>query len=171
MTNTPSITMTPEAFLLCLGAAAVVALLLLRHWIRRPVRSVEKFIRKIEAGERPDTPARTDYAVDLALIADGFEITALKGQPGDVVKVAWERVTEASAFKRDLISTDQVCIVFTMDDETFIEVHEEMRGFCELCERLPIALPGALVFSDWYLAITVPTFEPCLTRLFTRDTS
>ena len=162
--------MTPEAYLLCIGTAAVVALLLLRHWLRSPAHSVERFIRQIEAGERPDIPARTNYDHDLVLTDEGFEIRALKGQSGDVVKVDWARVTQASAYKRDLWSTDQVCIAFAMDDQTFIEIHEEMRGFCELCERLPIALPGALVFSTWYLDITVPAFETRLTRLFTRDT-
>jgi len=163
--------MTPEAFLLCIGATVVVALLFLRYWLHRPVRSVERLIRQIEAGERPNTPARTNYDFDLVLTDTGFEIRALKDQSGGVVKVDWGRITEASAYKRDLWSTDQVYIAFTMVDETFIEIHEEMRGFSELCERLPIALPGALVFSSWYMDITVPAFEPCLTRLFTRDAS
>lgn len=163
--------MTPEAFLLCIGTAAAVSLLLLRHWLHSPVRSVERFIRQIEAGERPDIPAQTNYDLDLVLTDDGFEIRALKGQTADIVSVAWERVTEASAYKRDLWSTDQICIAFTMNDDTFIEIHEEMRGFCELCERLPRALPGALAFGSWYQDITVPAFEPCLTRLFTRDMS
>ncbi|HCN29942.1 MAG TPA: hypothetical protein DIT64_14610 [Verrucomicrobiales bacterium] len=163
--------MTPEAFLLCIGAAAVVVLLLLRYWPRSPVRSVERFIRQIEAGERPEIPARTNYDHDLVLTDNGFEIRALKEQTADVVSVAWECVTEASAYKRDLWSTDQICIAFTMDNETFIEIHEEMRGFCDLCERLPAVLPGALAFGSWYQEITVPAFEPCLTRLFTREPS
>jgi hypothetical protein len=163
--------MTPEAFLLCIGAAVVVALLFLRYWLHSPVRSVERLIRQIEAGERPNTPSRTNYDFDLVLTDTGFEILALKNQSGRVVKVDWERITEARAYKREILSTDQVCIAFTIVDETFIEIHEEMRGFSELCDRLPIALPGALVFSSWYMDITVPAFEPCLTRLFTRDAS
>lgn len=163
--------MKSEAFLLCLGAAVVVALLILRYWLRSPMRSVERFIRQIEAGERPDIPTRTNYDLDLVLTDIGFEIRALKGSTEDIVSVAWDRVTEASAYKRDLWSTDQIFIAFTMDDDTFIEIHQEMRGFCELCERLPTALPGALAFGSWYQDVAVPAFEPCLTRLFTRDTS
>ena len=127
-------------------------------------------MQQIEAGERPDTPTRTNYDLDLVLTDAGFEIRALKDQSGGVVKVDWERITEASAFKRDLLATDQVCIAFTMVDGTFIEIHEEMRGFSELCEKLPTALPGALEFFSWYMDITTPAFETCLTRLFTRDT-
>jgi hypothetical protein len=163
--------MTPETLLLCIGAVAVVALLLLRYWFRSPVRSVERIIRQIEAGERTDLPARTNYDYDLVLTGQGFEIRAFKEHTADIVSVAWERVTEASAYKRDLWSTDQICIAITMDDETFIEIHEEMRGFCDLCERLPAVLPSALAFGSWYQEMTVPAFEPCLTRLFTRDPS
>ena len=164
--------MTPEAFLSSIAAAAIVALLLLQHWLRSPARSVQRFIRQIEAGERPDIPSQTDYDHDLVLTEHGFEIRALKGQTADIVSVAWQHVIEASAYKRDLWCCDQVCIAFTMDDETFIEIHEEMRGFCELCEKLPAALPGALALGSWYQEIAVPAFEePCLTRLFTKESS
>jgi hypothetical protein len=156
-------------YILCAGVVAVSALIFLRNWPLSPVRRMEKLIRQIEAGKRPEIPVRTNYDHDLVLTEIGFEIRSLKKQPPDFVSVVWAHITEASAYKRDLFSHDQVCIEFTIDDETSIEIHEEMRGFCDLCERIPAVLPGALVFSSWYMKITTPAFEPCLTRLFTRD--
>lgn len=139
------------------------------RWKTSPQRKVDRWLQQIRRGEKPDVPIKTDFDFDLVQTADGFEIQPLKGQTDDVVSVIWQRVVEAKAYKRDLWSTDQVCIAFIMDDRTVVEVHEEMRGFADLCETLPAALPGAMPFSSWYMRIVSPAFEPCLTPLFTRQ--
>jgi hypothetical protein len=148
------------------GAIAAIAL---RQWARSPKRQIEGWLRQIEAGEKPDFQVRTDYDYGLVLTDVGFEIQPLKAQAEETVRVEWERVNEANAYKRDLWSTDQICIAFKMEDEIFIEIHEEMRGFGEICEKLPVVLSGALSPSQWMMEITVPAFEPCLTPLFARS--
>lgn len=76
----------------------------------------------------------------------------------------------ATAFKRDLWSTDRLCIAFRLGDEMFVEVHEEMKGWDALCEALPLNLPGALAWGEWFMDITTPAFEPNFTPLFERTT-
>ena len=159
------------AILVTVVSIAVMGLFVLRWWITSPQRTVDRWLRQLKAGQKPKSPVKTDFDNDLVLTDDGFEIRPLKGQTDKVLQVVWRRVTEANAYKRDLWSTDQVCIAFTFDDETFVEIHEEMRGFATLCEQLPTVLPGALPFESWYMNITGPAFEPCLTRLYSRHST
>jgi hypothetical protein len=160
----------PDDIVAILVVAAIAVLLVVKAWFASPGRTIERWLRQIQAGERPDSPSEPDFDFELLQTNEGFEIWPLKGQKGDVPRVVWERVTEASAYKRDLLSTDQICIAFTLDDNTFVEIHEEMKGFADLCENLPVTLPGALPFGRWYSDITVPAFGLCLTKLFTRHT-
>lgn len=161
--------MTTDAFLLWVGAAGVVVVFLLRDWLGSRVRAVGRLMGRVEAGESSDHAAGTGCDHDLVLAEEGFEIRALKVKAAEVVRVAWDRVIEADAYKLDCWSTDRICIGFTMDDGVVIEIHEEMRGFPDVGDRLAVALPGAMDFGAWYPKIMVPAFEPCLTRLFTRD--
>jgi hypothetical protein len=163
--------MSPIGLTFCIAAVIIAVVLLLRYGLRGPERSISKFLRLVESGKQPDSPAPPDYDHELVPTGDGFEIRALKQQSPEKVRIVWDKVIEANAYKVDLWSTDLICVGFTMEDQTCIEIHEEMRGFCDLCVRLPTALPEALAFGSWYLDITVPAFQPCLTRLFTRTPS
>jgi hypothetical protein len=160
-----------KAIIVAVISIVAIAIFVLHRWMTSPSRAVARWLRQIEAGETPDLPVRTDFDFDLVQTDVGFEIRPLRGQTGEVVIATWQRVTEASAYKRDMWSTDQICIAFTLDDGTYVEIHEEMRGFADLCKHLPTALPGALPFESWYMDISVPAFETCLTRLFTRDST
>ena len=158
--------MTSEAFLVCIGAAVVVAFLLLRYWLRSPVRSVEKYIRQLETGERPDIPDRSDYEHEILLSEAGFIIRGFRDPSESTGLLPWQSITQVSAYKLDLVTTDQVRLSITFDHAGSIEAHEEMKGFTDLCEALAERVSGFPSFWTWITKVRTPAFETCLTRLY-----
>jgi hypothetical protein len=70
------------------------------------------------------------------------------------------------AYKRDLFTTDEICLVFESDDFTGgREVSEEWPGFKELFGEMERELG---VSPGWYMEIMTPVFEPTPRLLFDR---
>lgn len=162
--------MDPNATLFIVGTAAgVVILVLIARWrISSPSRKIDRYIEQLRAGETPDIPERTDWDHEISLNAKGFTIAPFADSSASPISLEWPSVVEATAFKRDLWSTDRVCIAFRMVDDSEVEAHEEMKGWSELCEALPANLPGAPSWTDWFMEITTPAFELNPTPLFRR---
>lgn len=162
--------MNPNSTLLLIAFAALVVFLILiaRRWIHSPSRSIERVIKQLRAGERPHVPERTDWDFEIRLDPAGFAVVPIKNAAGSPTSLTWDSIVEATAFKRDLFSTDRVCIAFHSSNGSGVEVHEEMKGWSELCEALPVHLPGSPAWTDWFMKITTPAFELNPTLLFRR---
>jgi len=162
--------MDPSATLLIIGTAAGVVILILtaRRSISYPGRKIDRYIAQIKAGETPDIPQRTDWDHEISLQSKGFSIRVLSESSESPIDVDWDSVVEATAFMRDLFSTDRVCIAFRLVDDSEVEAHEEMKGWTELCEALPTSLPGAPPWTEWFMEITTPAFELNPRPLFLR---
>ncbi len=159
-----------DIFIALVIGFSVGAFFIIHRWRSSPSRTVNRWLKQIEAGETPNFPRKTEFDFDLVLTDSGFEIKSLKQPHSEVVSVAWDRASEVNAYKRDLVAVDQVCVAFTFDESKIVEINEEMRNFVDLCEQLPTHLPGATPFANWYMEITTPAFELRLTRLFSRKT-
>ncbi len=83
------------------------------------------------------------------------------------VDLLWQDVTSALAFKRDCITTDQICIAFSTA-EGGLEINEDMDGWQELISSLPSLLPGFPRPDEWWPTVAQPAFYTCITRLFAR---
>lgn len=152
------------------SAVAGILLILLAHWwINSPSRRIDRYIDQIRTGEMPDPPSRTDWKSAIALNAGGFTLDPLTDSSAPPISVQWESVAAATAFKRDLFSTDRVCIEFRLIPGSCVEVHEEMKGWSEFCDALPAHLPGAPAWTDWFMEITTPAFALNPTLLFPRE--
>ncbi len=156
------------AMLVLVAIVLMAAIVVFRRWVSTPQRKIAKLFRQIEAGQMPEMPVRTDFDHEIALLSEGFTIIALKSPSAEIVTVRWDTVVDATAYKRDLWSTDQVCIAFELSDGTFVEAHEEMKGWSDLCSAMPEHLPGAPRWEQWFMNITTPAFEPNITPLFHR---
>jgi hypothetical protein len=74
------------------------------------------------------------------------------------VELPWKRVEEVRAFKRDLFTTDLICVAFKREGRNeYIEVHEEMAGYHDLLQTLPSRLPGFTL--AWFSEVAFPAFE------------
>src|SRR5215831_16826379 len=107
----------------------------------------------------------------------GAQLEILPDQAGFAVTTAdtsspqasleWHDVNAVLAYKRDLYTADLICLGFVTASGT-IEVHEEMRGWSELLERLPSLLPGVPPSSEWWERVAKPPFASFATRLYSR---
>jgi hypothetical protein len=98
----------------------------------------------------------------------GFEVCV--GRPRretQRIRVEWSAVQSASAFKRDLVIHDLVCILFRLRNGRQIEVDEQMSGWPEFVENLPTSsLPGVRPFSEWAEQVVMPPFATNETLLY-----
>ena len=159
--------------LLLLGITASFVILgwIFRRRLTSPRRQVDRLLGKLPASELSTNAERTDWQHAIIPKPNGFSVRPLSDSSPPEVSLDWDSVHEAIAFKKDLWSTDCVCIAFLLGDGSRLEVHEEMKGWAELCEGLPGHLAGAPVFADWFRDITTPAFELNPTILFRRGES
>jgi hypothetical protein len=157
----------PTLILLASSALmAFVIILFLRRILSSPTRQVDKWLRQMEAGERPVFPPRTNFDDEIQFTVTGFSILPLRKFSDPACHGEWLSVRTVTAFKMDLITTDCVCLAFEFSDGSIIQAHEEMKGWLDLCEALPIYLPGTLLWEKWFMNIRTPAFAPCVTLLY-----
>jgi hypothetical protein len=163
--------MNSETTSLVIGSAAPVAFLILItwHYLNSPGRKIARCIEQIRDGKMPTLPTRSHWKNEIIFDSNGFWVAALIDSREPRVAVKWDAVVATTAFKRDLFSTDRVCIEFRLMNDSCLEVHEEMKGWTEFCDTLPDHLPGALAWTDWFMEITTPAFALKPTPLFRRD--
>lgn len=97
---------------------------------------------------------------------EGLKLRSLSSGPV-VWSFAWSDVRRATAHKRDLISTDLVCLEFDLATQSF-EVNEEMAGWQSLVDLLGQYLEGAQSYSKWWPEVVQPAFHPCRVLVFER---
>ena len=105
-----------------------------------------------------DRRARRHPATILGLWAEGFALNI----GAESRAVAWSEVEEIVAFKRDLYTTDCICLALAMPGGT-VEINEEMPGFVDWREAMEHHFG---LTPDWYIEIMTPVFEPTPLRLF-----
>jgi hypothetical protein len=89
----------------------------------------------------------------ITLRPSGFALE----QPGKSPAVLdWSQVVRVTAFKRDRLTTDLVCFLFTLQDGKGFEIHEELVGFEALLAVLPKAFPG--FDTRWRETVIQPAF-------------
>jgi hypothetical protein len=75
-----------------------------------------------------------------------------------VFKLRWDEIEEVHAYKRDLLTTDLICLAFKKSGmDEFYEINEEMFGYHALLELLPIYLSNFNM--TWFPAVAFPAFE------------
>jgi hypothetical protein len=86
----------------------------------------------------------------LQTTADGFVIVC--DRP---VTVKWDDLAEIVAYKRDLLSTDLICVGFRICGSDLIEIDEEMPGFRTLMADVGsrFSLP-----ENWWNNVAFPAF-------------
>ena len=93
----------------------------------------------------------------------GFAVLTAKGRR---FPVRWASVRRVIAYKRDLWTTDEICVLFESDDGSGRqEVSEEWPGFADLFGVMEKELG---ISPGWYMEIMMPPFEPTPRLLFDR---
>ena len=132
----------------------IVSVFIDRVWVPfQARRSVEKILK---SGTKSDPRALEDPKYgSVAGEADCLRVVSSKG---DSSELRWSEVEEVHAYKRDLFTTDLICLAFKRSGrEEYYEIHEEMAGYHDLLEIVPRHLPNFTL--EWVLDVAFPAFE------------
>lgn len=83
------------------------------------------------------------------------------------IRLRWQDVNGVVAYKRDLMTIDEICVGFSTPSGD-VEIREEMQGWEALIEVLPTHLPGTPSSSDWWKNVAQPPFATNATKLYSR---
>ncbi len=91
---------------------------------------------------------------------DGFSVEQSRvGEMESRTTIArWADIERVKAFKRDLITIDDLCVAFTLADDTSITLSEYVAGFADLLGVLPQHLPGCPAPQLWWAKVAHPAF-------------
>ncbi len=81
----------------------------------------------------------------------------------------WRDVTNAMAWKCDLLVTDRIHLALWLRDGRCIELHEEMEGWPSLLEQLPAYLPRCRAMTTWWSEVVAPPFAANPTVVYNRE--
>ena len=92
--------------------------------------------------------------------SNGFRIAQqIRGEERTVL-MKWDEVQSVTVFKRDIFVVDCICLLAVRSSGSAIELDEEMGGWQELIEAMPIYLDGCTKWESWFMAIVSPAFAP-----------
>jgi len=78
----------------------------------------------------------------------------------------WSNMKKVVAFKVDLMSVDQIRVLFEYESGFTIEVSEDMIGFQALLNLSANKLDKFPQLEDWKAEVVLPPFEPSTTVLW-----
>jgi hypothetical protein len=149
------------------AVGGLVFQLLYRRWYlpRQSRLKLDRLRREEEAGI---PPSPRDYRHAIAFDSAGFTVTDLRSKDQERTGMCWDEVCQATAFKRDLFSTDCICLFLARTDGTGVELNEEMARWNTLVQALPQHLAGCKPWSEWFSAVAFPAFVPNATEIYRR---
>jgi len=159
-----------ETVIVLASATSLAILALLGFRMRIAAPKVSRWMRSLRNADKPDSPIATHGEVEILFDSHTLVVISHSGSSKPRRSLDWKSVQEVTAFKVDRWGTDQVTLSFQSTNGLEIIVHEEMKGWSELCQALPDRLPGAPRHEDWFMPITTPAFAPNPVCLFRRRT-
>jgi hypothetical protein len=110
----------------------------------------------------------TEYTVTVQPEGIGLKWLTLEDESGERT-IRWEEIASVIAYKRDLLTTDLICLVCTLSDGAEFQFHEELPCWQGLVDALPEHLPGCPAFPEWWHPVALPVFARNETVLFQRS--
>ena len=83
----------------------------------------------------------------VVVVAAGF---ALWSGGRCVAAARWSDVRRLRAYRRELASSDALCVAVELADGSLMELREEAPGFDAFLDRASATLPGLLPYGDWH---------------------
>ncbi|HTH46754.1 MAG TPA: hypothetical protein VMB21_04525 [Candidatus Limnocylindria bacterium] len=145
---------------LMFGIGLTMFFFLDRWWTRRERAKLRQRIQEGEFKPRH---------FELTIVWDAAGFWVHEADKGAVhPPFPWANVVKATVFKRDMFSTDLVCLFFASHNGLGFEVHEEMNDWKKFTEALPDYLIGCKPSGEWWSQVAFPAFETNLTEIFSR---
>jgi hypothetical protein len=99
---------------------------------------------------------------DMTYFDGGFRVPS---STGDRV-VTWKDLRAVFAYKRDLYTTDEICLDIFLPEDSSFTITEETVGWHIFIQQLEAHL---LIPSGWFAEVSVPAFETKLTLLYEQE--
>ncbi len=128
------------------------------------LRKVDKIVSNIKAGKSDDISLENSKYGTIEIFEEGFQIKSTANP--ESTYIAWSDISEILTYKKDLVTTDLICLGWKTYEDALIEVHEEMLGFKKLCESMLNKFKG--ISASWYMDVAHPAFETKLTILWSK---
>ena len=130
-----------------------------------PASAISRFMTRaisILRGRKGD-----DYTIGIH--PDGIELKwiSMEGRKGER-NIRWDEIVSVKAYKRDLATSDIICILCTFSDDIQFEFNEGMTCWQNMVDALSEHLPGFPTFSEWWNQVAVPAFSTNEKVLFQR---
>ncbi|MEL6712512.1 MAG: hypothetical protein AAFP86_01980 [Planctomycetota bacterium] len=109
-----------------------------------------RWARRLGASSRPE-PARVPGLVS-GLRADATGVWTQEQC------IEWSDVRSVHAYKTDLLTFDQVCVVVACD-EAELAFSENDDGYAAALDAMHAALPGFPPFDSWCTEVALPPFD------------
>jgi hypothetical protein len=110
---------------------------------------------------------RNGSSRQIRLFADQAGIHISSPEPGRSL-ILWDRITRISGFKRDVYAHDLICLLIEQEDGSVLEINEGTPGWMELVKEIPIRLPAARAYEDWFTEVAFPAFDVSPANIFVR---
>ncbi|MFZ1786879.1 MAG: hypothetical protein WAT92_01150 [Saprospiraceae bacterium] len=98
----------------------------------------------------------------ISILEDGFEIN--NGNNTDQIK--WAEIEKIIAFKKELVTEDQICLEFESNNRTFY-CSEDYEGWIEFEEMLRQQITQ--IDETWKSSVSYPPFEESKTTIFLKS--
>src|SRR5262245_4157041 len=115
------------------------------------------------AGSRRALPAICFDSSGLGVLPD----PSSEAEPQMVL--TWAEVAKVTVLKRDLLTTDLICVRFVSTSGLQIEVNEEMGGWARLLDSLPTFLPRCKSGHEILGSVLEPSFATKETTVYERE--
>jgi hypothetical protein len=110
---------------------------------------------------------RTAHDERLTVTAGGIELHDRR-RSRLLWSAGWNELEEIVAFKRDMLTVDDICLGFRVRGETHLRVcDEEIAGWDDVNEAL--ATRFGIRYDEWFARIVQPPFAENSTVLWSRD--
>lgn len=138
------------------GVTGVLLLSLFFDRVLIPFRARRTVERLLKSKTQHDPRALENP--EYGSVAGGVDCLRITSAKGGSSELRWSEVEEVHAYKRDLFTTDLICLTFKKSGrEEYYEIHEEMAGYHDLLEVLQRRLPRLTL--EWFLDVAFPAFE------------
>ena len=95
---------------------------------------------------------------------DGFVI---KFKSGEQRYVKWSEMDTIIAYKRDEMTTDQICLDLFYQENLSFSISEDIRGWYQFLIRMHQAFPQ--IKKDWEIDVMHPAFKANTTLLYDKE--
>ena len=102
-----------------------------------------------------------------SIIVTDLDLAIVRGER-PIRAARWDDVVRVSAYKRDELTTDLICLDVVLRDASTCFLHEEALGWEEFLDAAERALPGMHPFQAWFAEVSRPAFARNETLLFER---